>query len=354
MKILHVRRAVAGLSLGAVAAAGLAGVPSPAHAAIDEAHLGGWYSVDDDEGCTPSAEVFGDEIDVPWSDDNVTVAKGGTVSQTFTAGDTEDKVDTTSSIATSITSTPLGNVPATIKASATASASALARGAETACAVEAEARAQGVGFFTLAQPAWVTLTATSHGHSDGFTQGTSMIGIGSADNLGEIGWGYLGMGGDGLAVSAGHRGSSTSSTLLPAGQYGVVYGAFAYARAAGTDEGKATYGSDFTIEFSKPGSASTATGKGASKVQFGERDCANGNVAVNLAKKTVKKAKRVAVRVNGAKGPVLTGKGLKGKKPKAKSIVVPTSVTGVTKVKVKITLANGRRVQATRSYLPCK
>lgn len=354
MKILPVRRAVVGLSLGALAGVGLVGVPTPVHAAVENPHVGGRYFVDDDAGCTPSGETFSGDIDEPWTDNGVTVAKSGSVAQTYTAGETEDKVDTTASISTSITSSSLGNVPATIKASATATASALARGTETACEVEAEAWAQGVGLFTLAQPAWVTITATGKGQSDGLTQGTSMIGIGSADNFGEIGWGYFGLGGDGLAVSAGHRGSTTSSTLLPAGNYGVMFAAVAFARATGTDEGSATYGGDFTIEFSKPGTASPVTGKGASKAQFGERDCASGNVPVNLSKKTVKKAKRVAIRVNGAAGPVLKGKSLKGKHPKARTIMVPTSVTGVTKVKVKLTLENGRRAQATRSYLPCK
>ncbi|MBM0125659.1 hypothetical protein [Pimelobacter simplex] len=180
--------------------------------------------------------------------------------------------------------------------------------------------------------------------------GTGAVLIVGDGDLGGLFW----EGGAGVYVSTGKQGTASSSTLLAPGTYQVLLGSFASARAHGTTEGSSTYTGNLSIDMQPLGAASAVQGKGASMVQFGERDCASGNVAVNLSKKTVKQAKRVAVRINGAKGPVLKGKGLKGKKPKARSIVVPTSATGIVKVKVKVTLENGRRMQATRAYLPCK
>ena len=359
MKMFSARRAVAGLSLGALGALGLVSVPSAAHAAVEEAQIGGVYGI---SGWNCDGDETGIEPDtLPWADNNVPVSKGTAASSTFTGGE-GDSVAAATSTNASITSSPLGSGPATITGTATASASALPSGSETECDVNANASAMAQGAFTLTEPTWVTVSATGEGKRVGRAFGTSIVGIGTADLFGSSLEGLLFFGGDGLMVSTGNRGVATSSTLLQPGKYAVAFGSFAY--AATMDNlpdtlstavgGSATYTGSFEIEFAKPGSASPATGKGASKVQFGERDCASGNVAVNLSKKTVKKAARVVVRVNGAKGQVLKGKSLKGKHPKARTIAVPTSVTGVTKVTVKITLANGRRMQATRSYLPCK
>jgi hypothetical protein len=363
MKILPVRRAVAGLSLGALAGVGLVSVPTAAHAAVAESQIGGlsgisgWNCQGDGHGLEPDT--------VPWADNTVPVSKGTSAAATFTGGE-GDTVAVATSTNASITASPLGAGPATITGTATASASALPNGTETDCEVNATASAMAQGTFTLTEATWVTVTATGQGQRNGRAFGTSLVGIGSAELFGSSWEGLLLFGGDGLMVSAGNRGSATSSTLLQPGEYSVAFGSIAYAvtheefpgfpsEAQSTLEGgSASYTGSFRVDFSKPGTASPITGAGASKVQFGERDCASGNVAVNLSKKTVKKAKRVAVRVNGAKGQVLKGKSLKGKKPKATTIVVPTSATGVTKVKVKITLTNGRRMQATRSYLPCK
>ncbi|WGY02735.1 hypothetical protein QI633_03020 [Nocardioides sp. QY071] len=370
MKNVSARRVVAGISLGALAGLGLVSVPSAAHAKVEEPQIGGQYSIYS-YNCEGEGEGDWNDQDIAsWADDNVPVSKSTSASGTFTAGE-GDSVAAKTSTNASITASPLGSGPATITGTATATASALPSGAETECEVTTQALAMATGVFTLTQPTWITVSATGQGQHQGQSVGTSIVGIGSVDSFfGSWEGLFGGFGGDGLSVSAGDRGTATSSTLLPAGDYGVLFGSLAFAgtdsdlpvrkvpglQPAATDAvgGSATSTGSFKIEFSKPGTATPATGKGASKVQFGERDCATGNIAVNLSKKTVKKAKRVAVRINGAKGPVLKGKKLKGKHPKAKTITVPTSLTGTVKVKVKITLANGRRVQATRSYLPCK
>ena len=357
MKKLSVRRAVAGLSLAALAGVGLVSVPTAAHATFgDDALLGGEAEI------WSSCAVTGGErqdYELPWKDDGVPVAGTATTSATAT-GEGDDVTDLASSHHSSVTSSPVGSGPATISGTVTATASALARQASTSCETHAQSFGIAQAAFTLSKPMWVTVTASAQSQIQGTGQGASWVGIGNSSS--EIPLpipGFVGLVGDGLVVVTGNRGTTTSSTLLPAGEYAVAFvsqaGAWTdVAEGGAADEGSASYTGNFRIDLQAPGSASATTGKGAAKVQFGERDCASGNVPVNLSKKTVKKAKRVAVRVNGAKGPVLKGKKLKGKHPKAKSIMVPTSATGETKVKVKITLANGRRVQATRAYLPCK
>jgi hypothetical protein len=360
MKTLSARRVVVGLSIGALAGLGIVSVPSPVHAAVEESQVGGYYGI---SGWNCEGMGHGIEPEtVPWADNNVPVSKSTSGAATFTGGE-GDTVAVATSTNASITASPLGAGPAVVTGTATASASALPNGTATDCEVNTSASAMAQGTFTLTEPTWVTATATGQGQRNGRAFGTSLVGIGSAELFGSSLEGPFLFGGDGLMVSAGNRGSATSSTLLQPGEYIVAFGSFAYAvtheqfpsEAQSTLQGgSASYTGNFKVEFSKAGSASPATGKGASKVQFGERDCASGNVPVSLSKKTVKKAKRVAIRINGAKGPVLKGKKLKGKHPKAKTIFVPTSVTGLVKVKVKITLANGRRVQTTRSYLPCK
>ncbi|WGX96030.1 hypothetical protein [Nocardioides sp. L-11A] len=363
MKNHLVRRSVAALALGSLAAVGLASVPSPARAAVEDGEIGGWSSILAD-GCEgPEEDEFEPDV-VSWTDNNVTVSKNTSASSTFTVG--EDSVDATTSTSASISASPIGSAPATITGSATATTSVRPSSVDVDCFVRTQAAAVSQGYFTLTQPMWVTLTATGQGQREGETLGTSIVGIGSADLLGGSGWESLlffgGLGGDGLVVSAGNRGSAVSSTLLPPGKYGVGFSALAVAsthqltgesESAAAARSSASHTGSFKVELKPAGTASAVTGKGAPLVQFGERDCTNGNVTVALSKKTVKKAKRVKFKVDGAKAAVLKGKGLKGKKPKARTVVLPTSASGVTKVKVKLVLANGRRMQATRSYLPC-
>lgn len=361
MKILPVRRAVVGLSLGALAGVGLVGVPTPVHAAVDDAGIGAWRFLQ--SNC--AGNDLPDEEMVPWSDNGVPVSKS--TSQSATYGDGGDSVDVATSTNASITASPLGAGPATLTGTATATASVRPSGPDAACEAMVQTMAVANGTFTLTQPTWVTVTVTGQGQPVGDAFGLNVVGIGRADFFGgqwqELFLAGLFLGGDGLTVSAGNRGAATSTTLLPPGKYGVAFGSAASASTfpflgpqseSGGHTSSASYSGSFKVSFETAGTATPVTGKGASKVQFGERDCASGNVPVNLSKKTVKKAKRVAIRVNGAAGPVLKGKSLKGKHPKARTIMVPTSVTGVTKVKVKFTLENGRRAQATRSYLPCK
>ncbi|TNM36379.1 hypothetical protein FHP29_19730 [Nocardioides albidus] len=360
MKNLHVRRALAGLSLGALAAAGLATVPAPANATVDDAAVGTQYTIDGSL-CVGEDKGAIDPDAVPWKDDGTPYSASTSDSSTFTGAE-GDTVDAATSMSATVTSSPLGSGSATITGSASATASALASGTETACNVTAHAAASASGFFTLTQPTWVTVTANGQGQRQGRAYGTSVVGIGIADGFASNPL-FFYFGADGLTVSTGDRGSATATTLLPPGEYGVGFSAFAIASThqifdegedALVQEGSATYTGAFKIEMKPAGSASPVTGKGASKVQFGARDCASGNVPVSLSKKTVKKAERVVVRVDGKKSSVLKGKKLMGKKPKARTIVVPTNPTAVSKVKVKITLKNGRRVQATRSYLPCR
>ncbi|WP_436698904.1 hypothetical protein [Nocardioides sp. BYT-33-1] len=365
MKNHLVRRSVVGLTLGALTAFGLAAVPSPAHAAVEEGQIGAEYGIWGSY-CEGNSQGS-DEDTVTWTDDNVPVSKNTSASTTYSGGE-GDTVDAAISTKATITASPLGSGPATITGSASASASALASATETECEVDAHAQSAAVGMFTLSRPMWVTLTATGDGQRQGRAAGASFVGIGTTDGMsGWFGESYFGLGlGDGLMVSAGNRGSAVSSTLLPAGRYGVMFAAVAFAEAtqpyegepeefesATANDGSASYTGNFKVELKPAGTASAVTGKGAPLIQFGERDCANGNVSVALSKKTVKKAKRVKVKVNGAKAAVLKGKGLKGKKPTARTVVLPTSASNVTKVKVKLVLANGRRMQATRSYLPC-
>ncbi len=368
MKNVLVRRSVAGLSLAALTAFGLVSIPSAARAAVEEGMIAGQYAIS--SGNCEGADVGSFEPDgLPWTDNNAPVSKNTSGSATFTGDGEGDTVAATTSTSASITASPIGSGPATITGSASASASALASNPETACDVNAQTQSVAAGLFTLTQPMWVTLTATGQGHRQGRAAGASYVGIGSAQGMGGwLGEGYfgLGFGGDGLMVSASNRGSSVAATLLPPGRYGVAFLAVALAEtdqpsgepdefgSSTAHDGSASYTGNFKVEMKPAGTASAVTGKGAPLVQFAERDCANGNVSVALSKKTVKKAKRVVFKVNGAKATVLKGKGLQGKKPKAKTVVLPTSVSAVTKVKVKLILANGRRMQATRSYLPCK
>ena len=350
MKIIHARRVVAGLTLGAVASFGLAAIPTPAHAAVDEAFVVGANYV---SSTCPAEGVEDGGYEKTWADDNVPVTGGVSSSGTASAGE-EDVVDVAVSNSTTIRSTALGSGPATMTGSASASATALARQASTECDVLVEAQSHAQGLFTLTQPMWVTLTAKGSGHRQGAAGGSSWVGVASAGDFGPIFGGPGAIGGEGLVAATGNRGTTVASTLLPAGDYAVVFMAYASAEAEEEREGTVTYTGTFTVDFDTAGSASPAVGKGTSKVQFGDRDCASGNIPVVLAKKTVKKAKSAKVKVDGKKVAVLKGKKLAGKKPKAKTITVPTSATAVAKVKVKLVLKNGRRMQATRSYVPCR
>jgi len=357
MKNLSARRALAGISLGALATVGLVGVPTPAHAQMEGAWTGGAVDIDHhyDDGCEESGD-FNDGFEEEWTDNGAPHTGTASGTATITAGE-GDVVDAASSYSSTVTSTPLGAGPATITGNVTASASAQARQAETDCNVEVEAYGEAYGSFTLTQPMWVTVTLTSDSQRQGGAGGSIMATVGNASLLG---------GGvpvrrlvdepqsDGLAAGVGNRGTSSASTLFPAGRYYLLTYSRAYAEASDDREGSIAYTGNFRIDFQTPGTGSAVTGKGAPKVQFGPRDCANGNVPVSLSKKTVKKSKRVVVRVNGAKASVLKGKKLSGKKPKAKTLVLPTNPASVAKVKVKITQKNGRRVQATRSYVPCR
>lgn len=342
MKKLSLRRSVVGIGLGALTGVALVAVPTPAHAVVTDAQVGSQSYSWDNNSCTSAGE--GDDSDmVPWTDNGVTVTTSHSSTNTYTGGD-GDVVDVAMSNTTSITSTPLGAGPARVTGTATATASATSSAAFSDCDVYAQSTGQATGVFTLTQPVWATITITGQG------QGTGVVAITGGSESMPIFW----EGGAGMYVTTGKQGTAVSSTLLDPGTYMVGMGSFVAARATETTEGSATYTGNFTIDMQTLGSASPVRGKGASKVEFGARDCANGDVPVKLSKKTVKKAKRVTVRVNGVKTTVLKGKKLAGKKPKAKTVVESSSLTRVAKIKVKIKLKNGRRMQANRSYLPCE
>lgn len=355
MTNLLLRRAVAGLSLAALGAVGITSVPTPAHAQVTNAWMYGGVGIDDDSSC--EALGSGDGFEAEWSDNGAPHTAGKAVTSTVTGAE-GDVVDAASSYSSTITSTPLGSAPATVTGKVTASSSALARQAETDCEVDARSNGSTYGLFTLTQPTWVTLTVTGESQRTGAAGGALVAGVGSADGIGfplplrrladETEQAEM------LMAAVGNRGSSSASTLLPPGEYGVMSVSTTYAEAAGDREGSISYTGSFKIDFQTPGTPSAVAGKGASKVQFGARDCANGNVPVALSKKTVKKAKAVKFRVDGKKALTLKGKKLKGKKAKAKTVLLPSSPTARVTVKVKIKLENGRSMQATRSYLPCK
>lgn len=342
MNKINLRRSIVGIGLGALTGVALVAVPTPAHAVVTDGQVGSQsYSWENSDACTGGG---GDEQDtVPWTDNGVTVTKSTSATATH-SGEEGDVVDVAMSNTTSITSTPLGTGPATITGTATATASAISTGVSTACDVSVHSAGQAIGVFTLTQPVWATVSIRGRGNGQG------VVALAGGSEMSPIFW----EGGAGIYVSTGKNGTAVSSTLLEPGTYQVGLASLVSVRAQGAIEGSATYTGNFVIDMQPVGSASPVKGKGASKVDFGARDCANGDVPVKLSKKTVKKVKRVAFRVNGTKGTVLKGKKLSGKKPEAKTVVVPSSVTGVTKVKVKIKLKNGRRMQATRTYLPCR
>ncbi|WP_408896963.1 hypothetical protein ACJ5H2_18800 [Nocardioides sp. R1-1] len=356
MTNLLLRRAAAGLSLAAVAAAGLASVPTSAHAQMTDGWAYGNVDIDVDGPC--ESPGGGDWFEGEWTDNGAPHTAGTSDSVTATGAE-GDVVDAASSYSSTITSTPLGAGPATVTGKVTSSASALSHQASTDCDVRADADGRAYGVFTLTQPMWVTLTVASESQRSGDSGGALMAGVGS---IGEFGWPLPvrraaaadETQAEMLMAAVGNRGSSSASTLLPPGEYAVATLSSTYAEASGDTEGSIAFTGTFKIDFQTPGTASAVLGKGASKVQFGARDCANGNVPVALSKKTVKKAKAVKFRVDGKKALTLKGKKLKGKKAKAKTVLLPSSPTARVTVKVKIKLENGRSMQATRSYLPCK
>ncbi|MCR1783732.1 hypothetical protein KVF89_14425 [Nocardioides carbamazepini] len=334
MKPVLIRRAAAALALGALAATGLASVPSPAQAAIAYAFVDtgvSFYDYGDSPECS-LAGVLPDPDDAAWSDNGVPVSQSFSTSGTFTNADTaSDIVDVRASGSVTVSSTPFTGGAVTITGTATASSSATSRLASTECDTSARAEPGASGTLVLTQPMWVTLTASGDGNGNG---GASI----QAEDGGAF-------------IAVGKRGSGSTTTLLPAGEVYFDLGSSASSSAYGTTEGARSYTGTYKIELQPVGTASPLAGKGQAYTVFGARDCATGNVSAVITKKAAKKAKQVTIMVNGKK--VVNLKGKKLAKAKNKTIVLPAAPSGAAEVVAKVKLKNGKKVDATRSYLAC-
>ncbi|WP_436698902.1 hypothetical protein [Nocardioides sp. BYT-33-1] len=338
MKRLLVRRGAVGLALGGLAAAGLASVPTAAHAVVVDPQVGGnvysnssYYDdvLDAWKPCDDSGVLDIDDM-VAWSDNGLPVSRSFSTVGTYTHPDNPtDKVNVSTSGSATVSSTPItGASSSTITGMAQATASAISHGATTDCDTNVDAQSGARGGITLTQPMWATLTITGDG------TGSGGILLYSEDG--------------GTQIMSGKRSSASISTLLGAGEVMFQFAAMADAEADGAEEGTRSYSATFKIELQPVGSASAVTGKGGGFAQFGARDCATGNVAAAITKKAKKKAKQVVIAVNGAKVAKF-----KGKKLKKRSLVLPAAPASAAEVVATITLKNGKKVTVTRSYLAC-
>ncbi|WGY02736.1 hypothetical protein QI633_03025 [Nocardioides sp. QY071] len=339
MKRLLVRRSAVGLALGALAAAGMASIPAPAHAVIADPTVGAsvnsyseYYDDDVDHwvNCDETGVVDVDDS-VVWSDNGVPVSRSVSAAGTYTdPNNAADKVNVSASGSATVSSTPFtgGTAPTTITGSAQATASAISQGASTKCDTNVNSEAGASGGLVLTQPMWVTLTVNGDG------SGYGGVSFGGSDG--------------GAQIAAGKRGSASASALIPAGEAYFYFSASASAEADGADEGSRSYAATFKIELQPLGSATVLTGKGKGYAQFAARDCATGNVTAAITKKAKKKAKQVLINVNGAKVAKL-----KGKKLKKRTLVLPAAPSSAAEVVATITLKNGKKVTVTRSYLAC-
>lgn len=329
MKRRLVQRSAVGLALGALAAAGLAGVPTPAHAAVSNAYADNGVSFYDYESCTRVGAVNGPD-EVAWSDNGIPVSQSYSTSGTFTdTVNTNDIVDVSASGSVTVSSTPFtGSITTTITGTASASASAVSRLASTECNSSARAEPGAWGNLVLTQPMWVTLTAKGDGN------GYGSVGVEGPDG--------------GAYISVYKRGTGSTSALLPAGPIGLGFSANADASSYDDHDGTRAYSGSFKIELQPVGAASAATGKGGAYTQFGARNCSTGAVDAAITKKAKKKAKQILVKVNGKKVA-----NLKGKKLKKRTLVLPAAPATAAEVVATITLKNGKKVTVTRSYLAC-
>jgi len=332
MKHPVIRRGALGLVAGALTLAGLAGVPSPARAAVDWGQVSAGVDFNTWSAPPLHCQVVGgggaDALDL--QDNGVPVSQSWSATATV-VDTTTDAVVTDLAASSQITGsiTPIGAGPATIKATFSATASANPRGADSDCGASVSG-SPGLGAdFTLPQPMWATISGTGEG--SGVAQAVVFVGNGS---------------GGGLVL--GPRGHGSSSILLPAGEVQVQIEARADVSATDTVLSR-SYAGSVTIDLQPLGTASAPTGNGKGLVLLGGRDCASGNVNVDLAKKARKKAKQITISVNGAQVAKLKGK----KKLKARTLAVPAARGADAEVAVRIKLKNGKQATLTRSYLAC-
>ncbi|GAA3525122.1 hypothetical protein [Nocardioides daeguensis] len=330
------RRTAACVAVAAIAAGGLASIPSSALATVDYTTVGGrtYASASIPSGqtytCNRSGTADGSN-NVTWTDNGVPVTRSFATSTTFTRSNaTTDKTTVQTSGSATVTATPVstGAAPATITGSASVTASATSALASTGCTVYGDAYRRAEGGFTLTQPMWATIS----GSGDGTGRGSVYV----YDETSQTG------------IELGPRASGSTTVLLPAGEVGVSFGADVYVSASGTREEAASYSGTFRIDLQPVGAAGAVDGKGAGYVQLGARDCATGTVAAVVTKKAKKKARSVLVRANGAKVAKL-----KGKKLKPTMLAVPANRLAPVTVSAKVALKNGKKATVTRSYLAC-
>ncbi|WP_418060458.1 hypothetical protein [Pimelobacter simplex] len=327
MKHLSVRRSAAGLFVASTALAGLAAVPSPAHAAPN---LTGGTGIDlsftyeGGGGCTTPTAA--DSPGLPITDDGRTVTQTWSDAKTSVAsGNPADITDLRASGTTTISATPIGPSGATIKGTARVTASVLPRLATTVCKGRAEARFQAGGGFTVGQPMWVTVTAQGSGR--GMMQ---VVGV---------------VEGEPAVTVLANSGNGSTTALLPAGEANFQIETLTAAQTTGVRS--TAYSGSFSIRLAPLGQASPVSGKGRSHVSLGARSCASNTIAGALTKKA-KTAKKVVVKVNGAKAA-----SFQGKKLKKRAFSVRAASSAKAQVTATITLRNGKTVSVSRSYLPC-
>lgn len=328
MKNHLVRRGTIGLAAGALALTGVASLPTPAHAAIPYGEVVAGVDLEND-GTDCQATAYADPSPVALVDNGVPVSQTWSATATGTyAGDPADVTTLSASSQVTASMTPIGAGPSTVKADLTASASTSPALADSACSGEAESAPRLQAELDLTQPMWLTITGTGNG------TGLAQAVVGD-------------YGGSAAAVVVGTRGAGSASMLLPAGP--AVLNVQAQARVDADDAVRSrSYSASFTIELQPLGAASAVSGKTKGLVQLGTRDCASGNIAVDLTKKAKKKAKQVLVFVNGTKVAKL-----KGKKLKPRTLVVPAARGAAAEVRIEVRLKNGKKATVTRSYLAC-
>jgi hypothetical protein len=336
MKLHPLRRTAAAAVVGSVALTGLmAAAPSPATAATTYGSVSLDVDAHDDEDCDATSVPSG-PASAALTDNGVPVTQSFAVTGTVTDPDNPADVTTlagNASIRTTVT--PIAGGPATVTVTGSAAASANARlGSASVC----DGHAYGNGYsefgFKLAAPMWVTITGTGAG-----------TGAGSAS---------LSVGSDAISVGVdvAPRTTSTSTALLPAGDY--WFGANVSANARGASTGtprSSSITASLGLRLDPVGAASALAGPGAKFVSLGGRNCATNSVTATFAKSVKKKATQVQLNVNDKKR-------LKIAKPKklrkTRSVVLggltPSAATTVSAV---IKLKNGKKVTVSRSYLAC-
>ena len=328
MKRLLVRRSAAGLALGALAATGLASVPTAAQAVITSAEISSNTYFDDNE-CSSTVSAP-DPADAPFSDNGVPVTLSHSVTGTSTDGvNPADISDLSASSTMTATVSPVTGGPATITVTGSAHARALPRIANSVCEGYARGYERASGDFVLTQPTWVTITATASGKG--------------GSSFGEV----YNQTGD-LYLQTADRSQGTVSALFPAGPASFYFSVEANADATDAGRRTADYAASYKVDLQPVGTATAAAGKGKAYAVFGARDCATGNVTADITKKAKKKAKQILVKVNGKKVA-----NLKGKKLKKRTLVLPAAPSSAAEVVATITLKNGKKVTVTRSYLAC-